>query len=293
MITFFKANLYQRQRLRERLFSWQFLDNGARWCRCCCRNRRRATLSAQRCNVEDELSWAVGDWKWGMTKPSGIRGCRGREQRSWKGRRTTVRMPRTLLLLFRGRSNGYQIFAAPLANNASLDKPESLFTIAGYSFVVFFLGGSNVDSSCCRFNLQFSEATFVALRFPFFLSDEFARACELLFSVAGTCYDYVQTSFLTAIACYRKIKLPEQGVIGLCLWSAIYFVYDQHFIVSQTSYAKQHSLCSFQTFYSLSETNQPFLSDDFYSSSAGDSRSHSDMEFMEDSKFGASARERR
>lgn len=167
-----------------------------------------------------------------------------------------MRMPRTLLLLFRGRSNGYQIFAAPLANNASLDKPESLFTIAGYSFVVFFLGGSNVDSSCCRFNLQFSEATFVALRFPFFLSDEFARACELLFSVAGTCYDYVQTSFLTAIACYRKIKLPEQGVIGLCLWSAIYFVYDQHFIVSQTSYAKQHSLRSFQTFYSLSETNQ-------------------------------------
>jgi len=44
-----------------------------------------------------------------------------------------------LLPLFCGRSNGYQIFAAPLANNASLDKPESLFTIAGYSFIAFFL----------------------------------------------------------------------------------------------------------------------------------------------------------
>ncbi|KYN10355.1 hypothetical protein ALC57_17542, partial [Trachymyrmex cornetzi] len=47
---------------------------------------------------------------------------------------------RPLLSLFCGTSNGYQIFAAPLANNASLDKPESLFTIAGYSFVAFFLG---------------------------------------------------------------------------------------------------------------------------------------------------------
>lgn len=41
------------------------------------------------------------------------------------------------LFLFRGRNNGYQIFVAFLARNASLDKLESLFTVAGYSFVVF------------------------------------------------------------------------------------------------------------------------------------------------------------
>jgi len=43
----------------------------------------------------------------------------------------------------------------------SLDKPESLFTIAGYSFVAFFLP-TNVDSFYRRFNLQPSMATFVA-----------------------------------------------------------------------------------------------------------------------------------
>lgn len=42
-----------------------------------------------------------------------------------------------LLFLFRGRSSGYQIFAASLTHNASLDKAESLFTVAGYSFVAF------------------------------------------------------------------------------------------------------------------------------------------------------------
>jgi hypothetical protein len=42
-----------------------------------------------------------------------------------------------------------------------LDKPESLFTIAGYSFVAFFLP-ANVDSFCRHFNLQSSMATFVA-----------------------------------------------------------------------------------------------------------------------------------
>lgn len=120
--------------------------------------------------------------------------------------------PRTLLLLFRGRSNGYQIFAAPLANNASLDKPESLFTIAGYSFVAFFLGGSNVDSSCRRFNLQLSEATFVVLRFPFFFPDGFALGVRAtVFARGKTLPYYVQTSFLIAIACYWNIKSPARS----------------------------------------------------------------------------------
>lgn len=171
---------------------------------------------------------AVGGLEMGNDEAIRDTGMPGTGTAKLKGVENDGEMPRTLLLLFRGRSSGYQIFAAPLANNASLDKPESLFTIAGYSFVVFFLGSSNVDSSCCRFNLQLSEATFVALRFPFFFLDEFARACELVVS-ARTCYDYVQTSFLIAIACYWKIKSPRQETIGL--WSAICFVYEQHLIV--------------------------------------------------------------
>lgn len=89
----------------------------------------------------------VGHWKREMTKPSGAEG-RGMGIAKLKGAENDGEMPRSPwspcspLSLFCGRSSGYQIFAAPLANNASLDKrkPESLFTIAGYSFVAFFLG---------------------------------------------------------------------------------------------------------------------------------------------------------
>ena len=58
----------------------------------------------------------------------------------------------TLLFLFRGRNSGYQIFAASLTHNASLDKPESLFTVAGYSFVAFSFSKPPPpsDSFCAR-----------------------------------------------------------------------------------------------------------------------------------------------
>lgn len=68
--------------------------------------------------------------------------------------RTMVRCHRclTLLFLFRGRNSGYQIFAASLTHNASLDKPESLFTVAGYSFVAFSFEAAPApsDSFCAR-----------------------------------------------------------------------------------------------------------------------------------------------
>ena len=55
-----------------------------------------------------------------------------------------------LSLLFRERSNRYQIFAALLTYNASLDKLESLFMAAGYSavatFFLEFLGIHSRDS---------------------------------------------------------------------------------------------------------------------------------------------------
>lgn len=46
---------------------------------------------------------------------------------------------RSSVSVSRKRSNGYQIFAASLTHNASLDKPESLFTVAGYSFVASYV----------------------------------------------------------------------------------------------------------------------------------------------------------
>lgn len=56
----------------------------------------------------------------------------------------------SLLFLFRERSTRYQIFAALLTHNASLDKLESLFMAAGYSavatFFLEFLGIHSGDS---------------------------------------------------------------------------------------------------------------------------------------------------
>ena len=94
-----------------------------------------------------------------MTKLKRVERARGAEVGLG---RTTVRCHRclTLLFLFRGRNSGYQIFAASLTHNASLDKPESLFTVAGYSFVAFSFEAAPAgsDSFCarapCHFNLQ-------------------------------------------------------------------------------------------------------------------------------------------
>lgn len=216
---------------------------------------------------------AVGDWKWKMTKPSGMPGM---ATAKLKGAENDGEMPRssraTLLLLFRGRSSSYQIFAAPLANNASLDKPESLFTIAGYSFVAFFLGGSNVDSSSVAV-LTFNSRKQPLL--PFVFLSPRTGSCELLFSIAGKCYDYVQTNFLTAIACYWNIKL-RWGTIGLCLWSAVRLVHTTNILLLDTPNItrEQHSPVSKLNF--LQETNQPFPIGDFRPSNAGDSRSHRD-----------------
>lgn len=89
-----------------------------------------------------------------------------------------------------------------------LDKPESLFTIAGYSFVAFFLP-ANVDSFCRRFNLQSSMATFVASTrsYPCLLSyptNEFANG-ELF---RGNVTITRRASFLTETA-YSIVLLQD------------------------------------------------------------------------------------
>lgn len=100
----------------------------------------------QRWTMQREGRSCRGNREREMTKSSEARG-RGERQNSevekggeWRWDAAFFLVSCLPLSLFCGRSSGYQIFAAPLANNASLDKPESLFTIAGYSFVAFFLG---------------------------------------------------------------------------------------------------------------------------------------------------------
>ena len=133
----FKANLYQKRDMRAAAIEApEYFD-------CCCWNRKRATL-----NDATRRTSCRGGWALKTGNDEAIRGRRpGRtgiakfeRGGEWRWDAAFSLAPCLFLSLFCGRSNGYQIFAAPLANNASLDKPESLFTIAGYSFIAFFLG---------------------------------------------------------------------------------------------------------------------------------------------------------
>ncbi|KYQ54085.1 hypothetical protein ALC60_06957 [Trachymyrmex zeteki] len=138
-----------------------------------------------------------------------------------------------LLSLFCGRSSGYQIFAAPLANNASLDKPESLFTIAGYSFVAFFLGGKKLGSG--------KKIT----RPPSARPDDkrFRRRREIRFLVSGS---------QSARICHAPTNLPSTSSILGHLGSTSNYnigLLDEEFEVAARKWAGSWHANSSQSFW--------------------------------------------
>lgn len=116
----------------------EVLDNDAWHCRCC-RNRKRATPNDAARSCRGNRALENGERRSRPRQEAGDAGIAKLKRAENDGETPRSSWsPCSPLSLFCGRSSGYQIFAAPLANNASLDKPESLFTIAGYSFVAFF-----------------------------------------------------------------------------------------------------------------------------------------------------------
>ncbi|KYM96197.1 hypothetical protein ALC62_13249 [Cyphomyrmex costatus] len=144
-----------------------------------------------------------------------------------------------LLSLFCGSSSGYQIFAAPLANNASLDKPESLFTIAGYSFVAFFLG---------KYSMGKSSAAERKLRAPPPPSarpndKRFRRRREIRFLVSGS---------QSARICHAPTNLPStSSILGHLGSTGNYNIglLDEEFEVAARKWAGSWHANSSQSFW--------------------------------------------